>query len=124
MVHGNKFKFDSEMALAPASFAHSYSPRLECPEGAVRIRPFRPEDAPALHIAACESLEELCAWMTWCRPDYNLEHAGSFIAAAATAWNACREFSFAIINAADGALLGSVGISQINRVHNFANLGY
>lgn len=122
-MHGDNFKFSSERALAAPCFDILSNHELT-PRSAIQIRPFREDDAPALHTAARESLEELCAWMTWCRSDYSLEHARSFIGAASSAWNACQEFSFAIVDPVDGAFLGSVGISQINRMHNFANLGY
>jgi len=122
-VHGDNFKCSSERALAAPCF--DILPNRELtPRSPIEIRPFREDDASALHTAARESLEELCAWMTWCRPDYSLEHARSFIAATSSAWNAGREFCFAIVNATDEAFLGSVGISQINRMHNVANLGY
>jgi ribosomal-protein-serine acetyltransferase len=123
-VHGNNFKLGSEPQFAPVSFAPSSNSEQDAGEYAVQIRRFTPADAPALLTAARESVQELCAWMTWCRPDYSLEHASSFIAAAADSWNACREFSFAIVDSAEGRFLGSVGINHINRIHNFANLGY
>ena len=122
-MHGDNFKFNSESALVAPCFEISPSRELT-PGPGVQIRPFRDDDAPALYTAARESLDDLCAWMTWCRRDYGVEHARSFIASASSAWNACREFSFAIVDGADGAFLGSVGISQINRMHNLANLGY
>ena len=90
----------------------------------IHIRPVQMEDAEELFRAIEESLDQLCAWMTWCHRDYTFEHSQAFLVQAIAAWNAAREFSFAILDSTDGTLLGSVGINQLNRAHNFANLGY
>jgi RimJ/RimL family protein N-acetyltransferase len=90
----------------------------------IHIRPIQTEDAPPLFAAVQESLEQLRAWMTWCGRDYAFEHCQSFVSNAVAAWDVAREFSFVILDSADGTLLGSVGINQANHAHNFANLGY
>jgi RimJ/RimL family protein N-acetyltransferase len=91
---------------------------------AVRIRRYRPEDAPALFDAVRESLDELCTFLTWCHPDYRLEESRAFIAKSDSAWEKGEEYNFAILDAAGEILLGGVGLNRIDRVHNFANLGY
>lgn len=40
------------------------------------------------------------------------------------AWKKGTEYSFCIIDRKNGEFAGGVGINQINRAHNFANLGY
>jgi len=124
-MHANYCKLESGPQLPPIVFTRSmwHEPPDSC-DRRIEIRPFRTEDTLSLFGAVHESSEQLCAWMTWCRPDYNLEDCRFFIAEAAAAWEAGREFSFAILDSADGAFLGSVGINQVNRTHNVANLGY
>ena len=41
-------------------------------DGSVAIRRFRPDDVATVLEAARESIEELCHWMVWCHPDYNI----------------------------------------------------
>jgi len=91
---------------------------------AVRIRRYRPNDAPALFDAVRESLDDLCAFLTWCHPDYRLEESREFIAKNDSAWEKGEEYNFAIVDATGEVLLGGVGLNRIDRVHNFANLGY
>lgn len=88
------------------------------------VRPFQLSDAPHLFEAARESTEQLCAWMTWCRSDYSLKDAESFVSTSARAWDKGEHFSFAIIDRRSGAFLGSAGLSHLNAAHRFANLGY
>jgi len=90
----------------------------------ISIRPFRLEDARPLYDAVRESLGALCGWMIWCRLDYSLEDSRSFIASCDSAWERGEHYSFAIIDAKDQSFLGSVGLNHLNRVHNFANVGY
>jgi RimJ/RimL family protein N-acetyltransferase len=93
-------------------------------DGHVGIRPFRPEDVSALYAAVKESTHELHAWMVWCKADYSMQDATAFVTGSSAEWEKGNQFSFAIYSTGDGAILGSIGLSQINRGHNFANLGY
>jgi ribosomal-protein-serine acetyltransferase len=90
----------------------------------VSIRRFRTEDAEALYTAAHESVPELCHWMVWCTPGYSCEDASAFIQKTFVLWEEGTRYSFAIYNQQDGELLGSVGLSRVDRTHRFANLGY
>jgi len=92
--------------------------------GSIGIRRFQTGDVNHLFNAAQESLEELCQWMLWCGRDYSLEAAESFIARCDDDWRAGRSYSFVIFDEQNDEFLGSVGLSQISRVHCFANLGY
>ena len=92
--------------------------------GSVLLRPFVAEDAPHLYEAARESIDPLCEWMTWCRPEYSLQDSERFIIQAAEDWAKGERYSFAIMDTSDGTFLGSAGINHLNRTHGFANLGY
>lgn len=93
-------------------------------KGTVHIRPFRIQDSRELYEAAWESSAALCSTMTWFRRDYTLRHAKLFVERSATEWAADARYDFAIIDAKDGAFCGSVGLSQIDRRHQFANVGF
>lgn len=90
----------------------------------VCLRRFHADDIPALYAAACESLGELCACMTWCHPGYSIEDSTSFILKSHNQWEKGQHFSFAICDLEDGTFLGSIGLSHLNPTHRFANLGY
>ncbi len=90
----------------------------------VQIRPFQLGDAPPMYQAARESMEQLSTWMTWCQADFSLAQAESFVSQCARAWARGEHYSFAIIDARDGAFLGSVGLNHLNHPHKFANVGY
>jgi ribosomal-protein-serine acetyltransferase len=96
----------------------------ELSEGLIGIRHFRSEDATALFEAVRESLIELCRWMVWCRLDYGQEDCAKFIASCARDRQEGSRESFAIVDQAARSFLGSVGFSEIDRIHQTANLGY
>jgi RimJ/RimL family protein N-acetyltransferase len=95
-----------------------------CPNGQVGLRRFISNDVPLLFAAARESAPELCAWMTWCRPDYTIEDSRAFIMACERDWERGTNYSFAIFDEQQGTFLGSIGLSQVNRTHHYANVGY
>lgn len=93
-------------------------------DDSVLIRPFQLEDALPMYQAARESLDQLCAWMTWCRSDFSLTDAEVFVSQCGRAWARGEHYSFAIIDAQTGNFLGSVGLNQLNHTHKVANVGY
>ncbi len=92
--------------------------------GHVGIRRFEADDAASLYAAARESIKELCHWMKWCRPDYSHEDARAFIAKCPADWDQGARYSFAIYSQERRDLLGSVGLSAVDRARRSANLGY
>jgi ribosomal-protein-serine acetyltransferase len=90
----------------------------------ISIRRFEPDDVASLFWAARESMEQLQQWMAWCRADYSLDDTLAFVSACDQDWEADRKYSFAIYDQTDGTLMGSVGLSGVNRVHSLANVGY
>ena len=71
-----------------------------------------------------ESVNDLCLFMTWCRPDYSLADARAFIAKSNSDWEKGEQYDFAVLSARDEILLGSVGLNRINRANRSANIGY
>jgi ribosomal-protein-serine acetyltransferase len=90
----------------------------------ISIRRFRPVDTPFLFNAVRESFNELCAFTTWCHPNYSLEDSRAFIARCDSNWEKGDQYNFAIFDVNDESLLGSIGLNRIDRTHNFANIGY
>jgi RimJ/RimL family protein N-acetyltransferase len=89
----------------------------------VSIRPYRSGDAQELYAAARESFEEVFPWLPWCHADYTLDEAREWVASQAFAFSEGTEYSFAIVDR-DGRYLGGCALNMINRLHQFANLGY
>ncbi len=82
------------------------------------------EDVPVLFEAVRESVSQLSAWMVWAHPNYSVEDTRAFVAKCGPGWEKGEQYSFAIVDLQDGQLIGSVGLSALNRSHGFANLGY
>lgn len=115
--HSNDNRLDEGIAIAAG--------RTEVwGNGTVGIRPFCQADVAPLYVAARESINELCAWMVWCHPEYSIRDSEAFISACEANWEQEESFSFAVVDSRDGTFLGSTGLSQVNRAHGVANLGY
>jgi RimJ/RimL family protein N-acetyltransferase len=98
--------------------------RTELSNDVVKIRRYCADDIPLLFEAARESTNEMFAWVSWCHPNYTAEESQSFIASVETAWNQKTGFGFAVFDVRSRLFLGGVGLNQVNRKNNFANLGY
>lgn len=99
--------------------------RTELADETVRIRRYRAEDVPLLFEAARESVGgEFTRWMPWCHEGYAVEESAAFVRSCGEGWGRGDEFGFAVFEREGGGFLGGVGLSQLNRNHGFANLGY
>ena len=87
------------------------------------IRPYEAEDAQALWQAVRESVDEAHPWLPWCHAGYSMAEATEWTSSRAGLAAEGREYSFAIVGP-DGRFLGGCGINQVNRLHQFGNLGY
>jgi len=87
------------------------------------IRPYCDEDAPALHAAALESVEQVFPWLPWCHPGYTIQEARDWARTRRELFERGAEYEFAIVDQ-DGRFLGGCGLNQIQRAHKMANLGY
>jgi len=74
--------------------------------------------------AVRESVNELCEWMVWCKPDYSFEDSAAFVSRCAAEWNENKSYSFVIFDREDDSFLGSIGLNGINHAHKLANVGY
>ncbi len=89
----------------------------------ISLRPYRLDDAAALHEAAIESVWEVRPFMPWCRPNLTLDEGRSWIEAQVSAFQARKAFEFVILGRG-GRFLGGCGLNQIDEENQRANLGY
>lgn len=92
--------------------------------GAVGIRPYRPEDVPLVYAGVRESIKELSPWMPWCHEEYSIADSAKFILERESEWEKGEQYDFMIYDTVDGTYLGGVGLNSVNRDNRFANLGY
>ena len=90
----------------------------------ISIRRYQLTDIPLLYEAVRESISEISPWLPWCHSDYSMEDSSAWVLSRDEAWANEVERSFVITDAHTGAFLGAVGLNQLNRDHQFANLGY
>src|SRR5437588_8896370 len=97
---------------------------IELTDGIVAIRKYREGDAELLYEAVRESIAEVSVWLPWCHEGYSIEESRDFVATRNVHSQGDEWYSFAVLDQSSGRFLGGVGINFINRVHQFANLGY
>jgi ribosomal-protein-serine acetyltransferase len=85
----------------------------------IALRPYQVDDVLPLY----ESIADIYPWMPWCYPGYTIEDSRSWVESRLGAWGQ-PDYDFVIVERATWRFLGAVGLNQINRVLDFANLGY
>ena len=93
-------------------------------DGTIVIRPFVLDDVPSLYDASRESIETVGKWMPWCHPEYSVRESEEWVTLCQKHWAEGISCEFGIFGATSHEVWGGTGINQINRTHNFANLGY
>ena len=88
------------------------------------VRRFEPANAPSMLAAVKASTPELAYWMPWCKEDYAIEDANSWIQFTEEAWNRRSEFPLGVFDASTGAVVGGTGVNQINKAYRTGNIGY
>lgn len=89
----------------------------------VAIRPYRIEDAPAVHAAALASVAEIQPFGPWCHSGMTLADFQVWIEKQIQAFEALEAFEFAILGDG-GEPLGGCGLNQIDQANRRANLDY
>ncbi len=97
---------------------------IELTDGRITIRPCRLSDAVAICEAVQESMQAMLKWAPWCHPDYSISDCKLWLDSRHQMRSEGIEYDFVTLNAKDNTFLGGCAIDQINRKHNFANLGY
>jgi RimJ/RimL family protein N-acetyltransferase len=88
------------------------------------IRPFERSDVDAFVAAVRESVSTVGLWMPWCHEHYSDSHAQAWIQACAENLGAGFSYDLGIFSTDDKELFGGISINQLNRAHNFGNIGY
>ncbi|WP_089156727.1 GNAT family N-acetyltransferase [Micromonospora sp. NBS 11-29] len=95
---------------------------VEIVEDGLLLRPWRAEDADAVH-RACQD-PDIQRWTTVPRP-YRAEHALAFVTTVSgTAWAEGIGAPFAVCDATTGELLGSCGLVSVDRALDSGEIGY
>ena len=97
---------------------------LTLSRGTVRIRRAEADDAARVLDAVRASIVDLERWMPWAHAGYSLEDTTMWLDLCREGWDKGSQYAFIAVDVATGEVLGDCGISQINRVNGFANLGY
>ncbi len=88
------------------------------------IRRYRIDDVASLYEALRVSLSEISTWMPWCHAGYSMEDSAVWVFSRDLVWRENQEYDFVIYDRQDEAFVGAVGLNQINRLNQMANLGY
>jgi ribosomal-protein-serine acetyltransferase len=90
----------------------------------ITLRPIAPSDAEALHAAIHESLEQVSPWLTSLNASLTITDIRRFAAHAQLEWEEGTAYHHVITTAGDGQVLGGIGLTQINPLHQFGNIYY
>lgn len=112
------------MAGSNIEHAHSVDALMSPDVDAPLVRPWQPEDAPALHAAVRASLTTLGQWLPWASDAYDQDTASDWIAACMRMRDADEEHHFGVFDAIDGRVLGGVGLNHRIRAYRSAHMGY
>lgn len=96
-------------------------PRPNLTDGTVTLRPWTPDDAPAVHAAVQDP--EIPRYME-IPPNQTLEGVATWLEAAPAAWESGTSARFAIVDAHSGALLGSLGVDRSGDDPRVGEVGY
>lgn len=107
-----------------AVLAHKKPMHTSFSNGEITIRRYEPKDVPSFFSAVRSSAEFLARWMPWCHTNYSIEEAKAWLATCQKEWSQGTSYPFLVIDPNTNEVLGSVDINQINRDHNFGNIGY
>ena len=74
--------------------------------------------------AAHQSVVHTLPWMEWCRADLTRDELEPIFVAMEEAWERDEAYTFAILDTASNAFLGTVGLNRINPMERTVNLHY
>jgi len=88
------------------------------------IRPYGVDDIAEFVTAVRESVATVGAWMPWCVGDYSPADAKAWFDQCSANLGASHAYDVGIFSSDGRTLYGGIAINQINREHNFGNIGY
>ena len=91
-------------------------------DGVVSLRPWTLDDVPVV-VAAC-SEAEIQQWMPTIPSPYTEADARDYIRSAQIAWRDERGGTFAVVELESGGIVGSIGMSVLDREQAVVEVGY
>jgi RimJ/RimL family protein N-acetyltransferase len=102
---------------------HLVPPEPALSDGVVTLRPWVEQDVPAL-ARAIDGDEEITSWLDMIPQPYTEADAAAYIGAACAQWRDGAHAAFAVTDAGDGELLGSVGLRVVDAADRIGEIGY
>ena len=90
----------------------------------ITVRPYRPEDAPALWEAVEESREHLAPWLPWVRHYESVEDAREFTVRARAWWMLRQDLIMGVFERESGGFLGGTGLHRFDWSLRSFEIGY
>ncbi|WP_329261497.1 GNAT family N-acetyltransferase [Streptomyces pseudovenezuelae] len=105
--------------LAPGTLSRTAQPALPTGDGLL-LRPWRPEDAPAVHTA----FQDPAMWQWHARAADSEEEAGGWIEEWRQAWAGEETAQWAVVDGGTDLLLGRVALREIRLDDGQAEMAY
>jgi len=90
----------------------------------VYIRSFQKNDSLSFVEAVHESVDTVGVWMSWCHQGYSVQEAESWFKLCKQNLATSQAYDFGLFSVSADQVLGGIAINQINKEHNFGNIGY
>ncbi len=108
--------------VTPQNVPETVPETLETPR--LLLRAPRPDDAPELYAAVCDSLPELSLYMSWATPEYSLSAARANTEAAIAAFTVREGLRYHFFDRMTGAFVGNASFHHIDWSVPKLELGY
>lgn len=89
----------------------------------MNIIPYQHDDIDGLYQLVVSSTAHLKPWMPWLHEIYSREDAQSWVELCVRDWEQGRAFRY-LVRSINGAIVGTVGLDQIDTAHKTCELGY
>jgi ribosomal-protein-serine acetyltransferase len=97
--------------------------KVSLTDGKILLRPYRKDDVETQYRATLMSLKELMDWMPWAHTGYDISETKIWLKKCAEDWKNGTAYNFIICDIASAEVIGGCGL-QLNKIDNWANLGY
>jgi RimJ/RimL family protein N-acetyltransferase len=91
-------------------------------DGVVRLRPWRPDDGPAIVAAFADA--ESAYWLHQAPQPYRDQDALAYVRTTEAAWRSGAGGAFAVVDAATDEVAGSIGLSVVDAELAIVEVGY
>jgi ribosomal-protein-serine acetyltransferase len=98
--------------------------KMELTDGLILLRPYRMSDVEPLHEAVHESIADLSKWFPWCHAEHSLEESRRFVETRSEAWEAGRDYGFAVFDYRGGRYIGNCSLFEVRAGDKTASASY